>query len=83
MLKRIIIPGAVALLSVGLADARPLITSPSQSVSTAPGNVGAVQACEVQLKRLAGSVKTLADNYNAERVHDECVASTREALASR
>jgi hypothetical protein len=31
---------------------------------------------------LAESNKTLAANYNAERVYDECVTNTREAVAS-
>jgi len=33
---------------------------------------------------IAGSrYKTLTANYNAERVHDDCVTSTREAIASK
>jgi anti-sigma factor RsiW len=43
----------------------------------------AVQACEAQMRRMAGLNKTLAANYNAERVHDECMTSTREAVASK
>jgi hypothetical protein len=39
--------------------------------------------CEAQKRRMADSVKTLAANYNAKRVHDECVTSTREAVASK
>jgi hypothetical protein len=35
------------------------------------------------MRRMAGLNKTLAANYNAERVHDECVTSTREAVASK
>jgi hypothetical protein len=31
---------------------------------------------------MAGVVKTLAANYEAERVQNECVASAREAVAS-
>jgi hypothetical protein len=31
---------------------------------------------------MVGLNKTLAANYNAERVHEECVTSTREAVAS-
>jgi hypothetical protein len=31
---------------------------------------------------MAGVVKTLAANYDAERVHNECVASAHEAVAS-
>jgi len=42
-------------------------------VATTPGLFASVQACEAQKRRVAGPVKTLAFNYNAERVHDECV----------
>jgi hypothetical protein len=35
------------------------------------------------MRRMAGLNKTLAANYNAERVHDECVTSTRESVASK
>jgi hypothetical protein len=35
------------------------------------------------MRRMAGLNKTLAANYNEERVHDECVTSTREAVASQ
>jgi hypothetical protein len=30
-----------------------------------------VQACEAQMRRIAGMNKGLAANYNAERVHNE------------
>jgi hypothetical protein len=32
---------------------------------------------------MADLIKTLAANYNAERVHDECVTSTGEAVSSK
>jgi hypothetical protein len=40
-------------------------------------------ACEAQMRRMAGSNKTLAANYNATRVHNHCVATAREALANK
>jgi hypothetical protein len=90
MLRRIIIASALALFSSGLAGTggatmpRPSLPAPqSPGVSTTPGLFDAVQACEAQMRRMAGLNKTLAANYNAERVHDECVTSTREAVASQ
>ena len=47
-----------------------------------PGLFARVQACEAQMHRMAGLNKTLAANYNAERVHNECMTSVREAVAS-
>jgi hypothetical protein len=32
---------------------------------------------------MVGLNKTVAANYNAERVHDECVRNTREAVLSK
>jgi hypothetical protein len=90
MLKRIIVASALALFSIGPAGPGraamllpPLPARQSPGVSTTPGFFGAVQACEAQMHRLAESNKTLAANYDAERVRDECVTSTREALASK
>ena len=82
MVKRIIVASALALFSIGCAGE---VASPrSPGVSTTPGLfAAAVQACEAQKRRMAGSVKTLAANYSAKRVHDECVTSTREAVASK
>jgi hypothetical protein len=74
MVKRIIVASALALFSIGLAGAGGAAT---------PGLFAAVQACEAQMHRMAGLNKTLAANYNAERVHDECVMSAREAVASK
>ena len=86
MVKRIIVASALALFSIGLAgngraDTLPARQSPG--VSTTPGLFDAVQVCEAQMRRMVGLNKTLAANYNAERVHDECVTSTREAVASK
>ena len=78
MFKRIIVASALAVLSVGSAGAQSLETRQSPAVSSAPGNFAAVQNCEAQMRRMAGLNKTLAANYNAERVQDECVASTEE-----
>ena len=83
MLKRIIVASALALFSIGPAGAQSFATRQSPGVSTTPGLFAAVQACEAQMRRMAGLNKTLAANYNAERVHDECVASAREAVASK
>ena len=90
MLKRIIVASALVLFSIGPAGAGgaappgpPLPARQSPGVSTTPGLFAAVQACEAQMRRMAGLNKTLAANYNAERVHDECVTSTREAVASK
>jgi hypothetical protein len=76
MFKRIIVAGALALYSIGPAAAGSL-TNQHPVVSTTPANSAAVQACEAQMRRMAGLNKTLAANYNAERVYDDCVASIK------
>ena len=78
MIKRIIVASALAVLSVGSAGAQSLETRQSPAVFSGLGNSTAVQNCEMQMRRMAGLNKTLAANYNAERVQDECVASTEE-----
>jgi hypothetical protein len=94
ILKRIIVAGALALISSGAAGAggaatpRPPLPAwqlpgVSTTVSTTPGFFTAVQACEAEMRRMAGLNTTLAANYNCERVYDECVSSTREAVASK
>jgi hypothetical protein len=90
MLKWIIVASALALFSSGPAGAGGAAMPPpslparqSPGVSTTPGLLDAVQACEAQMRRMAGLNKTLTANYNAKRVHDECVTSTREAVASQ
>ena len=84
MLKRIIVASGLAVLSIDPAGcAQSFGTRQLAGVSTTPGLFASVQACEAQKRRVAGPVKTLAFNYNAERVHDECVTSTREAVASK
>jgi hypothetical protein len=83
MLKQIIVAGALAVFSIGPAGAQSFDTRQSPGISTTPGPVAAVQACVVQMHRMAGLDKGLAANYNAERVHNECMTSTREAVASK
>jgi hypothetical protein len=90
MVKRIIVASALALFSIGLAGTGgaatprpPLPARQSPGVLTTPVLVTDVQACEVQMRRMAGMNKGLAANYNAERVHNECVTSTRKAVASK
>jgi hypothetical protein len=89
-LKRIVVASALVLFSIGPAGAAgtatphpPLPARQSPGVLTTPEFFAAVQACEAQMRRMAGLNKTLATNYNAERVHDECVTSTRESVASK
>ena len=85
MLKRIVVASALALFSIGPAGAQSFATRQSPGVSTTPGSFASVQACEAQKRRQATAtvVKQLSFNYNAERVHDECVASAGEAVASK
>ena len=90
MLKGIIVASALVLFSIGPAGAggaatpHPLLPArQSPGASTTPKFFAAVQACEAQKRRMAGSNKTLAANYDADRVHDQCVTSTREAVASK
>ena len=82
MLKRTIVASALAVFSIGLAGCQSFAMRQSPGVSTTPRSFAAVQACEAQERRMAGVVKTLAANYDAERVHNECVASARQAVAS-
>jgi hypothetical protein len=72
MFKRIIIASALALFSIRPAAAESLTTSHQQAVSAAPANSAAVEACERQMRRMAGLNKALAANYNAERIYDDC-----------
>jgi hypothetical protein len=81
MLKKIMLASTLAMLSIGPAGAQSLATRQSSPGSTPPELVAAVQACEAQKHRMAGLNKTLAANFDVGRVHDECVATAREALA--
>jgi hypothetical protein len=72
MFKRFIVASALALFSVGPAAAGSLMMSRQQTFSTTTANSAAVKACEVQMRRMAGLNKTLAANYNAEHVYDDC-----------
>lgn len=82
MLKRIIVASALAVFSIGLAGCQSSSMRQLAGVSVMPGSFAAVQACEAQKRRTAGLVKVIAANYDAERVHNECVASAHEAVAS-
>ena len=75
--------GALALLSVYPAGAQSLATSQSPANLTAPANSSDVLACEAQMRRMTGSNKTLAANFNTTRVHNHCVATVREAVANK
>jgi hypothetical protein len=90
MLKRIIVASLLTLFSIGPASAGGAATLgsflpvwQSPGVSTPPGFSDAVQACEAQMHQMAELNKTLGANYSAGRVHDECIMSTREAVASK
>jgi hypothetical protein len=54
MLKRIIAASALALLSIGPAGAQSFATTQSPGVSTTPGSFAVVEACEAQMRRMAG-----------------------------
>jgi hypothetical protein len=80
MFKRFIVASALALFSVGPAAAGSLTTSRQPAFSTAPANSAAVKACEAQMRPMAGLNKTLAANYNAERVYDDCAANIQRGV---
>jgi hypothetical protein len=83
MLKQIVVASALAVFSIGATGcAQSVAKRQLAGVSTAPGVFSSVQACEAQKRRQATLVKQLAASYDAERVHNECVASAREAVAS-
>jgi hypothetical protein len=75
MLKQAMAAGVLALLAAGPAAAQSAMTA-NQPISASPGTTTVVEACEAQMRRLAGLNKTLGANYNAEHVHDDCVART-------
>jgi hypothetical protein len=83
MLKRMVVAGALALFAIGPVGAQSVAASQSAANLAAPVKFAAVQACEAQMRRLAGLNKTLAVNYNATRVHNDCLASTRDDVASK
>jgi hypothetical protein len=76
MFKRFTVASALALFSVAPAGAGSLTTSRQQTFSTTTANSAAVKACEAQMRRMAGLNKTLAANYNAEHVHDDCAGQS-------
>jgi hypothetical protein len=84
MLKQIIAASALALISFGPAAAQSTSAANQlPAASTAPATTTTVEACESQMRRLAGLNKGLAANYNGERVHNDCVASTSTNFASK
>jgi hypothetical protein len=72
-MKSIILAGAVALLSIGPVAAQSPTTDRLPAASTAPANLAAAEACEGQMRRLAGLNKTFGANYNAEHDHEVCL----------
>jgi putative SOS response-associated peptidase YedK len=84
MLKQIIAASALSLISFGPAVAQSTSAANQlPAASTAPATITTVEACEGQTRRLAGLNKGLGANYNAERVHNDCVASTSTNFASK
>jgi hypothetical protein len=85
------LPATLALAGIALASPASAMmietaTPPAVSYSATRQTMqsqAAVQACVAQMQRMAGLNKTLSANYNAERAYDECVTSTREAVASQ
>jgi hypothetical protein len=83
MFKQVVAVSAWALISIGPAAAQSTsAVSQPPAVSTTPATITTVEACEGQMRRLAGLNKGLAANYNAQRVHDDCMASTGTNVAS-
>jgi hypothetical protein len=74
MLKHTIAAGVLTLSLAAPALAQSTATT-VQPTATNPTMLSAVQACEAQTHRMAGLNKGLAANYNAARVHDDCVAA--------
>lgn len=74
MLKHTIASSALALFLAGPALAQSTAVT-AQPTPSKPAMLSAVQACEAQTHRMAGLNKGLAANYNAARVHDDCVAA--------
>jgi hypothetical protein len=83
MLERIVAAGLLILLSIGSAGAQTAAPTQSSPDANAPALLAAVQACEAQMQRMAGLNKTFAASYDAGRIRDQCLASSREALAAK
>jgi hypothetical protein len=69
----IILASALALLSIGPAAAQSPAMNQSPAVSAEAANLATVEACQAQMRRLAGLNKIFGDNYNPEHVHEFCV----------
>jgi hypothetical protein len=77
MIKQSVSAAILALALVGPAHAQSTSAAVQpQATSAAPAMVTAVATCENQMRRLAGLNKGLAANYNAQHVHEDCVART-------
>ena len=77
MIKQSIASVIVAFAVAGAAQAQSAAVSVQpQAVSNDPGTLTVVAACETQMRRLAGLNKALGANYNAQHVHEDCVART-------
>jgi hypothetical protein len=69
----------IAATVLALSFAAPALAQSTAATvpTTATSQTGltAVQTCEVQMHRMAGLNKALGANYDATRVHDDCVAA--------
>lgn len=74
MLKPTIIASVLALSLAAPALAQSTAAT-VQPTAANPTMLTAIQACEAQMHRMAGLSKGLAANYNAARVHNDCVAA--------
>jgi hypothetical protein len=72
-MKKIILASALALLSIGPAAAQAPAMYQSPAVSAEAANLPTVEACQAQMRRLAGLNKTFGANYNPEHVNELCL----------
>jgi hypothetical protein len=82
MIKQSVSAAILALALVGPAHAQSTAAVQPQATSAAPAMVTAVATCENQMRRLAGLNKGLAANYNAQHVHEDCVARTGDGAVT-
>ena len=75
MLRQTLAAASLTLALVGPAAAQSTANSSQQPAATTQPVLTAAQACEVQMHRQASANKVLAANYNAARVHNDCVAA--------
>jgi hypothetical protein len=69
---------ALALSGPAYAQTTAAVVQPQ----VAPAAMTAVATCESQMRRLAGLNKGLAANYNAQHVHEDCVARAGAAAVT-